>query len=59
MKEEKLDMRKILCIISVALLALTACTSKDDNPVSPDAGETFSIVTLNVDGLPAYIDESC
>ena len=49
-------MRKILCIISVALLALTACTSSDNNPVSPDAGETFSIVTLNVDGLPAYID---
>lgn len=49
-------MRKIFCIISVALLTLTACTSSDDNPVSPDAGETFSIVTLNVDGLPAYID---
>ena len=49
-------MRKILCIISVALLALTACTNSDDNAVSPDVGETFSIVTLNVDGLPAYID---
>ena len=48
MKEEKLDMRKILCIISVALLALTACTSKDDNPVSPDAGETFSMVSQGI-----------
>ncbi len=28
----------------------------DDNPVSPGADETFSIVTLNVDGLPGYID---
>ena len=28
----------------------------DDNPVSPGADETFSIVTLNTDGLPAYID---
>ena len=35
---------------------LIACTEQSDNPVSPDAGETFSIVTLNVDGLPAYID---
>ena len=35
---------------------LTACTSCDNNAVSPGAGETFSIVTLNVDGLPAYID---
>ena len=33
----------------------TTCTN-DDNAVGPDAGETFSIVTLNVDGLPAYID---
>ena len=36
--------------------AAASCTSSDDNPVSPDAGETFSIVTLNVDGLPAYVD---
>ena len=31
-------MRKILCIISVALLALTACTSNDDNPATSDLG---------------------
>ena len=37
-------------------LAATSCSSCDDNAVGPDAGETFSIVTLNVDGLPAYID---
>ena len=35
---------------------LIACTEQSDNPVSPDADETFSIVTLNVDGLPAYVD---
>lgn len=28
-------MRKIFLILSVALLALTACTSSDDNPVKP------------------------
>lgn len=36
MLKDKTIMRKILCIISVALLALTACTSNDDNPIKPD-----------------------
>lgn len=36
---------------------LVACTEQSDNPVRPDgADETFSIVTLNVDGLPGYFD---
>lgn len=33
----------------------TSCKD-EDSPASSDADETFSIVTLNVDGLPAYID---
>ena len=37
---------------------LTACTEQSDNPVSPGADKTFSIVTLNVDGLPGYVDAS-
>ena len=43
-------------LICSTMNMLIACTEQSDNPVSPDAGETFSIVTLNVDGLPAYID---
>ena len=45
-------------LICSTMNMLVACTEQSDNPVSPDAGETFSIVTLNVDGLPAYIDAS-
>ena len=37
-------MRKILCIISVALLALTACTSSDDNPATSDLGVKEKII---------------
>lgn len=43
-------------LICSTMNMLIACTGQSDNPASPDAGETFSIVTLNVDGLPAYID---
>ena len=43
-------------LICSTMNMLIACTEQSDNPVSPDADETFSIVTLNVDGLPAYID---
>lgn len=43
-------------LICSTMNMLIACTEQSDNPVSPDAGETFSIVTLNVDGLPAYVD---
>ena len=39
-------MRKILCIISVALLALTACTSSDDNPVKPQPEPRTVLVGL-------------
>ena len=53
--------KKLLMMLAAILICstmhlLTACTGQRDNPVGPDAGETFSIVTLNVDGLPAYID---
>ena len=41
-------------LICSTMNMLIACTEQSDNPVSPDADETFSIVTLNVDGLPAY-----
>ena len=41
-------MRKILCIISVALLALTACTSSDDNPVKPQPEPRTVLVGLEV-----------
>ena len=53
--------KKLLMMLAAALICSTmnmliACTGQRDKPVGPDAGETFSIVTLNVDGLPAYID---
>ena len=44
-------------ILICGLSVFTSCT-KEDNPGGSDADETFSIVTLNVDGLPAYIDAS-
>ena len=44
-------------IVACGLSVFTAGT-KEDNPGGSDADETFSIVTLNVDGLPAYIDAS-
>ena len=43
-------------LICSTMNMLIACTEQSDNPVSPDADETYSIVTLNVDGLPAYVD---
>ena len=50
-------MRKILCIISVALLALTACTSNDDNPATSDLGVKEKImgkwIEVEIDGQPA------
>lgn len=44
-------------ILICGLSVFTSCT-KEDNPGGSDADETLSIVTLNVDGLPAYIDAS-
>ena len=42
-------------IVVCGLSVFTSCT-REDNPGGPAANETFSIVTLNTDGLPAYID---
>ena len=39
-------MRKIFLILSVALLALTACTSSDDNPVKPQPEPRTVLVGL-------------
>ena len=47
----------LAAILICGVTTFTSCTN-EDNPASPDADETFSIVTLNVDGLPAYIDAS-
>ena len=55
-------MKKILSWAFAAALVcgldvFTSCINdNDDNPVGPGTDETFSIVTLNVDGLPAYAD---
>lgn len=45
----------LAAILICGVTTFTSCTN-EDNPSSSDADETFSIVTLNVDGLPAYID---
>ena len=48
-------MKNLFKLAAMGML-LMACTEQSDNPVGPGADETFSVVTLNVDGLPAYVD---
>ena len=51
----KLFQLMLAAILICGTTVFASCTN-EDSPASSDADETFSIVTLNTDGLPAYID---